>query len=381
MPIIIKDPDWSETENMVCIKVPLRGIHHSKTDIFYSELYIKVSFEQYFFEVFLLHPIKIKESKCTLATNHVLFELIKCQTQMWEKLEPEISKSEKQELKKRYIEEEHQRLQKEREELKNKKAELKRLAVREQMALDAKQRETIENIKQDEKANALKEMDICKDSQKSKIKQKAKHICRKNVEHQTSKIHVASPIPPPRCSKTLNVTFTPREFPTPCRESRLEEENEWLQKQAEARRSVGFISEDLRPEEHNPQFLKSKGDEFLRSRNYMAAVSAFSFGIQLNNKFADLYVGRAEAHLALGNYNKTVQDCSSALDLMKPEVPSNLRERAFCLGRRGTALVNLGFVKQGIDELKASLTLLPNEDFSCKLNDALEKLDEDNNDT
>ena len=66
---------------------------------------------------------------------------------------------------------------------------------------------------------------------------------------------------------------------------------------------------------------------------------------------------------------------------MKPEVPSNLRERAFCLGRRGTALVNLGFVKQGIDELKASLTLLPNEDFSCKLNDALEKLDEDNNDT
>ncbi|XP_044255773.1 dynein axonemal assembly factor 4-like [Tribolium madens] len=359
MPIIIKDIEWSQTENTVTIKVPLRGIHHSKVDIFYSKLYIKASFEQYFFEVFLYKAIDPKTSTCTFTSTHILFELIKCETITWEHLELDIPKAEKQELKKSYIEEEHKRIQDEHSERLNKKSELKRLAVREQIALDANLREKIENIKKDEKENALKCMEITPQTNRTKIKNSQ----RKNA-----------PLPPPRSSQTITVSFTPREFPTPCRESRLEEENAWLRKQAEARRSVGFISEDLRPEEHNPQFLKSKGDEFLRSRNYLGAVSAYSFGIKLNDKFADLYVGRAEAHFALGNYNKAITDCSTALELMKPEVPLNLRERALCIGTRGVALVKLGLIKEGIGELKASLTLVPNENFSLQLEEALDSL-------
>ncbi|RZC39033.1 TPR 11 and/or CS domain containing protein [Asbolus verrucosus] len=371
MPIIInKEIEWKQTENTLTIKVPLRGIHSSKTDIFYSRLYLKASFEQYFFEAFLLYPINPKNSTCTFTDSHIVFELVKCESQLWEKLELDVGKAEKQQLKKLYIDEEHNRIREESSEKSNKRSELKRLAVSEQMALDAKQRETIDNIKKEEKTNALKKIDIWKETKqktvnKSKIKNKQKK--------EESKLLPPS-VPSPRVSRTVTVTFTPREFPTPSRESRLEEETEWLRKQAEARRSVGFISEDIRPEEHNPQFLKAKGDEFLRSRNYLGAVSAYSFGIKLNNKFADLYVARAEAHLALGNYNKTVQDCSRALELMKPEVQLNLRERALCIGRRGISLINLGLLEEGIGELKASLRLVPHEYFSEKLNEAIENL-------
>jgi hypothetical protein len=59
---------------------------------------------------------------------------------------------------------------------------------------------------------------------------------------------------------------------------------------------------------------------------------------------------------------------------MKPEVPSNLTERALCIGRRGIALIKLGLISEGIGELKVSLKLVPNEEFSSQLNDTVENL-------
>lgn len=295
MPIIIKDFEWKETETTITIKIPLRGVHSSKVDIFYSKLYIKASFEQYFFEVFLLHPIDPDKSTCTF-TDHIVYELTKNEAQIWSQLEPELSRSEKNAVKKTYIEEEHKRYQDECKEKSEKISELKRVAVREQMSLDTKQRKEIDEVKSKEKIKALQGIENWSQKDKQIVTNKPKLTpvsCEKNKQEK-------QPPPPIRSSRTINVTFTPREFPTPCRESRLDEENEWLRKQAQARRSAGFISEDIRPEERNPQFLKAKGDEFLKSGNYLGALSAYSFGIKINDKFADLYIARAEAHLAVG---------------------------------------------------------------------------------
>ncbi|KAG5880865.1 hypothetical protein JTB14_017791 [Gonioctena quinquepunctata] len=73
-----------------------------------------------------------------------------------------------------------------------------------------------------------------------------------------------------------------------------------------------------------------------------------------------------------GNFHRVLQDCSSALDLLKPECPSNLTERAQCTGRRGEALCKLGMKKQGIEEIEYSLKLVKNEYYQGILENELD---------
>ncbi|XP_012270409.1 dynein assembly factor 4, axonemal [Orussus abietinus] len=169
-------------------------------------------------------------------------------------------------------------------------------------------------------------------------------------------------VPRPRTSGTINVTFTERSFPTPARESSHVEEQEWLEKQAEARRKVGFVAENLRPEEQDPQWLKDKGDEFFKAGNYLGAVSAYSHGIKLSDKMASLYVNRSAAHYAIGNYYRCTEDCSKALELMVPQCEGNRESRARCHARRGAALCKLSAPQHGIPELEAALKLAPDNE-------------------
>ncbi|KYN09314.1 hypothetical protein ALC57_18584, partial [Trachymyrmex cornetzi] len=166
-------------------------------------------------------------------------------------------------------------------------------------------------------------------------------------------------VPLPRRNGTINVTFSERAFPTPARESSFIEEQEWLSKQAEARRKTGFVAEDLRPEEQDPQWLKDKGDDFFKTGNYLAAISAYTHGIKISDKMAALYVNRSAAHYALGNYYRCIDDCSKVLELMEPKCESNRVSRARCHARRGAALCKLSSPQHGIPELEAALKLDP----------------------
>lgn len=56
-----------------------------------------------------------------------------------------------------------------------------------------------------------------------------------------------------------------------------------------------------------------------------------------------------------------ISDASAALDLLVPACPSNLRARAQCLVKRGAALCKLGHLRQGGDELRAALYLMPDD--------------------
>lgn len=303
MPIIIKDFTWNQTDSTLTIKVPLKGAIQSKTDVFTSPNYIKVAYEKYFFELFPKHSIVVEESSCVFTADSIQFELQKKEIGLWDNLEINLSRKEKQELKIKSIQAEHEKLQEKAKKLAIKKSELKRTAVGEQICLDTKQRQLIEEIKANEKQKALGDVEEWKGA-----------LVLKKPTPKHKKNSITTPIPRPRNVMTLQVDFTPREFPTPLRESQTAEEEEWLRKQAAARRSVGFISEDLRPEEKNPYYLKEKGDEFLKTGNYLGAISAYSFGIKLRDTFADLYVGRAAAHLAQGKEHKKIY-CSQLLKL------------------------------------------------------------------
>lgn len=127
MPIIIKDFWWKQTRDRVCIKVPLHGIPPNKVDIFTSPQYLKATYGSFFFEVLLLNPIDVSQSNCTKTSSCILFDLLKYSESEWDSLEiANISKQEKNLLKMKLIQEEHERIQKLSQEKISKKAELKR---------------------------------------------------------------------------------------------------------------------------------------------------------------------------------------------------------------------------------------------------------------
>ncbi|EFN70080.1 Dyslexia susceptibility 1 candidate gene 1 protein-like protein [Camponotus floridanus] len=206
-----------------------------------------------------------------------------------------------------------------------------------------------------------------KSSQKSCAqirKQKSgQNLIDKVLKNRYSKINrifdESAAVPLPRTSGTINITFSERAFPTPARESSLVEEEQWLSKQAEARRKTGFVVEDLRPEEQDPQWLKDKGDDFFKAGNYLAAISAYTHGIKISSEMTALYVNRSAAHYALGNYYRCIDDCSKVLELMEPKCESNRVSRARCHARRGAALCKLSAPQHGIPELEAALKLDP----------------------
>ncbi|XP_011301185.1 dyslexia susceptibility 1 candidate gene 1 protein homolog isoform X2 [Fopius arisanus] len=168
--------------------------------------------------------------------------------------------------------------------------------------------------------------------------------------------------PRPRKCATINVNFSERIFPTPARESSQLQEQEWLVKQAEARRKCGFATEDLSQEEQDPQWLKDKGDEFLNVGNYLGAISAYTHGVKLSPNMSSLYANRAAAQYALGNYNRCAEDSSKALELMVPKCEGNRDSRARCHARLGAALCKLSAPQHGIPEFEEALKLAPEND-------------------
>ncbi|XP_071454113.1 dynein axonemal assembly factor 4-like [Hetaerina americana] len=193
----------------------------------------------------------------------------------------------------------------------------------------------------------------------------------RNVDFITSncyiKVNIWKP-PPPRAPGSIQIKFSPRVFPTPTRESMAVEEEEWLCKQAEARRVAGFEDSDLSLEEKDPMWLKEKGDSFFKLGNYHGAIAAYTHGIKLSGKMPALYSNRASAHIALGNFFKAAEDASMALELTTPHTASNALARARCHSKRGAALWKLGLLDKGLVELCAARDLLKIHDKSnCDL--------------
>ncbi|KAG7205374.1 hypothetical protein KM043_007370 [Ampulex compressa] len=189
------------------------------------------------------------------------------------------------------------------------------------------------------------------------VPSKGKSLERCNIFSEPTKA-----VPLPRKTATINVSFSERVFPTPARESSHLDEQEWLAKQAEARRKTGFVTDDLRPEEQDPQWLKDKGDDFFKVGNYLGAINAYTHGIKISDTMASLYVNRSAAQYALGNYYRCLEDCSKALELMEPKCEGNRQSRAKCHARRGAALCKLSAPQHGIPELEAALKLMPDNE-------------------
>ncbi|KAJ8713694.1 hypothetical protein PYW07_014064 [Mythimna separata] len=435
MPIIVKDFTWSQSNNIVHIRVPLNPVRHEKVDLFPSDKYIKAHYSPFLFEVFLLHDVNIKKSKCLVNDDEIILDLVKNEEISWECLEKELTKDEKMKIRMEVIEKSVEQAKQESEDRRIRKSQLDRYTVQQAMEIDNKQHNLMDSRRDSERKKAMDELEdwrlgqvngklMIKDKKVEPTPQKKREGVEivelppsegveivelppsddeksvkdeKKQEQEKAEIPEAKPVkkipkspkkpaktpvkseyveqkkqenakrvlPKLRQTMNLEIKHTPRTFPTPSRESKAEEEQAWIKNITLARRATGFVSEDLRPEEQDPEWCKAKGDEFFKSGNFLGAVSAYSHGITLSDKLPSLYANRSATHFALGNFNKCLNDCSSALDLMKPPCESNRRSRAKCIARRAAALARLGYLNKAIGEMKAAAKLLP-EDESIK---------------
>ncbi|XP_014365012.2 dynein axonemal assembly factor 4 [Papilio machaon] len=420
MPILVKDFTWTQSPTNLQIKIPSKSTNKNNIDVFTTDTYIKIHFNPFLFEIFLLHDVDNERSKCIVQEESIVLELIKKKQNDWECLEKSLTKEEKKELRQKILEKCQEEAKEKAEQKSIKKSEMDRFTVQKAMEIDSQQHALMDSRRDAERNKAMNEIQHWNDSlkyinpskkapkntnsiwphnikknensvkivelpssddEKNDNKTKKQPAQRKQPVNKTlpsnkqSKTPVRSEyvekmkketanrvLPKLRAAGEVVITHTPRTFPTPSRESAAQEEEAWLKNITQARRAIGFVSEDLRPEEHDPQWCKEKGDEFFRNGNFLGAISAYTHGITLSDKLPSLYSNRAAAHFALGNFNKCVNDTSTALDLLNPPCEGNRKSRAKCIARRAAALVRLGYLNKAIDEMKAAAKLLPEDE-------------------
>ena len=370
MPIAVTDYTWKESDDDLTITVPLKGVKGSKADIFSTNQYIKVNYPPYLFEVHLF--ALVAEEKCTAKVGNgvIEFVLVKEEPGLWGQLTSEESKDKAfmSDKRREAIEHAQKTAAEVAEQKAKKKKEEETFAIKQQMKLEEEERARIEQVKQSERDKAERELETWKD--KKKQPQQPKPQTNPNPPKASTKSDViwkggkkTQNPPPPRKSGSIQVRFTPRVFPTAARESKAQEEEEWLAKQAAARRiATDKTNSEGDINERNPEFLKDKGVEFFRTGNFEAAINAFSEAIALNPNLPQLFSNRAACFLATGDNDKCINDCTRALELYYPVVPSNYVSRSKVFVRRGTAYANEGEYGLAMQDYEAAAKLVPDDE-------------------
>ncbi|KAK2841764.1 hypothetical protein Q5P01_011964 [Channa striata] len=391
MPLLVTDYSWTQTDSMVYVQVPLKGAKAGDVDIVSTDEYVKVHYPPYLFEAFLFEPVHDDRSTAKLGDGVVVISLPKRSSKVWENLMITTNdKERKREIRQQALMKYQEKLSAESQSKAEKKHAEKKYALETMMKLEKEERESIQKMKDAERDKTTAELAAWQLRQKQQAedeeaqvkvqspsqgyqsrsnatgvetKEPGRSEQRRNNETKCKRKEVD--LPAPRLTGNINVTFTPRVFPTALRESRVQEEEEWLRKQAEARQVINADVEelkDLKEEHRNPDWLKAKGDKYFANGDYLSAVNAYSLAIRLNRKTPALYSNRAACHLKLRNLHKAIEDSSQALDLMTPAVAANAVARARASVRRGSAFCQLQLYAEGLLDYQAALKIEPHNE-------------------
>ena len=209
----------------------------------------------------------------------------------------------------------------------------------------------------------MEELDKWKSEKTEAVRDQARHsTLGPRISDDIWPGKTAPSAPPPRKGGNIVIHFTPRQFTTAARESTAQQEEEWLAKMAAARRIQPPKTADESPNERNPEFLKDKGVTFFKAGNYEAAINIFSEAINLNKNLPHLYSNRAACYLSIGDNESCIKDCSIALELLFPVVPSNYAARTKVFVRRGTAYANVGELDLALQDYDGAKKLSPQDE-------------------
>ncbi|KAM8860532.1 LOW QUALITY PROTEIN: dynein axonemal assembly factor 4 [Synchiropus picturatus] len=352
MPLLLTDFSWSQSRSHLHVRVPLRGAAAARLDVLLTERYLKVHSPPFLLELFLFQPVDEARSSATVSGGEAVLTLAKKSAAHWQQLTAAaLDKEQQRRLRDEALLEQQARLAAGAAARAQKKQADRKLSLKTMMQLEGEQREHIQQLKEQERARTSAELQAWQEKQRSPA-------------HSRRAPSAAAPAP--RAPGHILVSFTPRLFPTALRESRVAEEEEWLRKQAQARRALAGEDaaaelSDLSPQERSPDWLKEKGDKCFSTGNFQAALNAYDLAIRLNPRLPALHSNRAACHLKLHNFHKAVESSSRALDLLTPEVRDNAAARARAHVRRGSAFCQLELFAEGLLDFQAALKIQPND--------------------
>ncbi|VDL61554.1 unnamed protein product [Hymenolepis diminuta] len=335
MYILVSDFTWFDSEDEVYLSIPLKGTPSQNCDVFISSRYFKVQNKDELMKIRQASIAEVQSYQSKKNKNNREEKRLgeKTSLQAMMKIEGD-----------------------ERNRFEKIKKEATFTAMQELVALQReKMNDSLSESAEIEAARSFAR----KYSQNCPISKTNALANDNNIFKNESKVNF-----PIRNTDKIIVSFTPRVFPTPERESTKEDEEKWLQNQAEHRRMLASKiaeNDDLSPTERDPNWLQKKAISLFKAGDFEAAAFALSEAIKLAPKMQSLYLNRSACYIQTRKFFRALEDASTALDLLTPPVPQNLNSRVKAHVRRGVAFCNLQMFKEGISEYEVAAKLNPDD--------------------
>jgi dyslexia susceptibility 1 candidate gene 1 protein len=422
--------EWRQTLSLIVIEIPLKGSSASAVNIIAADCYVKVSFDRYLLHLDLLQQVDDEKCVAKIKNGKLTLKITKKESQMWDSLL--IEGLDKAEIKARRAAALEAKSSIENENFskaKDRKIEDEHKALRKQMALEEDERQHIDDLKSEEKRLAeetifkaiaqdqnpdLKETkpkmpkcnlsnktieqsknltsreedsfgDFDNDEINNMLAEKDDHSEEEDGKEEEDYEMVEVPFtddepdieesyaPSPRTGGVVKFNFTPRIFPTPMRESKQYEEEDWIAKNRNHLRN----NPTLRPQldaldigDSDPIWLKGKGDDYYRGRDYRAALNAYTTALEISPSMTAVLANRGACHLQLGELVRCIEDCDALLTALdvesmgvdaNPSDVSKLGMRVKALTRRGAAKCAQGRFDEALSDLKLASYLSPSD--------------------
>eukprot|EP00606_Chrysophyceae_sp_TOSAG23-5_P001312 GSChrysophyteH2.ASY1.ANO1.1430.1 assembled CDS len=375
---------FSEKADKVVVQVPLKGCSPAKVDIFVTTTTLKINYAPNLIDIVLggtvdavRHKAKVKEGvlHVTLLKTDAEGRLLSASTNtailkanLWGSL-ASTSITDKHELtkaKEAALEGNTQLQEKMALERRDRRIDDEKHALRKQMALEEREKSLLENLKQEEKTEAeervykeFAEMEkrnasaaahAAASTQKKTPVATGDDIDSEGEEEEEEEEHMETQpqsaardegvveddandadikyVPPPRSAgynsdTRIEINYTPRIFPTPMRESKAGEEEDWVAKNRQHLKKNAVLNKNVPKgkgvdvSESDPNWLKGKGDDFFRTGDFKSAINAYSAALDADDQMTACYSNRSACYMKLAMHDECVHDCKTAINQIR----------------------------------------------------------------
>eukprot|EP00743_Colponemidia_sp_Colp-15_P006644 GILK01007162.1.p1 GENE.GILK01007162.1~~GILK01007162.1.p1 ORF type:complete len:424 (+),score=64.46 GILK01007162.1:47-1318(+) len=385
---------WQETESSVAIEVSLPRAKAEQVDVLATQYFIKINFPPYLLNLDLHDAINCEDVTNTarIGDNKAVLEFKKATPAIWGTLVSKLGKDELKRRRDQSIQAHEERLSAAREVMKSKKIQDDRHALQEQMRLEQEQRELLERKKEEEKlraqqdifalttkafADEVDDLPATTEASDDEVDDlpvvapiaptplpaddvKPPHILKPTSDIFDATTDVQEPTVPviPVKTSVVKMSFTAKKFPNMAARETQEAEPP-VPKTKEAPKALTAEGEE--DVETNALWLKEKGDQFYKHKDFKAAVNAYTAALQRDPLHLSALSNRSACYLQLLQYPDCIEDCTTVLSRIQANEPlptgQQVKWESVTLARRAAAYCGLGSMEKARMDLERALSL------------------------